>query len=124
MTHPRELLSAHLDGELIGAERAEVERHIAECEDCAYELNALASVRTALRSLPQLEPPTPLLRPRSWSIMRWSAAAAAAALVVALAVAPGSDRIVLDLDSMAEQHTARLVVDPGISTIRGPVGGR
>ncbi len=124
MIHPRELLSAHLDGELTGSERAAVERHVAECEDCAHEVNALSSVRKALRSLPQLEPPVPLLRPRSWLIIRWGAAAAAATLVVALAVAPGSDPAVLDLDMMADRHTARLVVDPGISTIRGPVGGR
>ncbi|MEE9297779.1 MAG: zf-HC2 domain-containing protein [Acidimicrobiia bacterium] len=126
MTHPRELLSAHLDGELTADEGSRVDLHLATCADCTHELRALASVRTALRSLPELEPPTPLMAARSWSLVRWgggAAAAAAVALAVVLAVAPGDRPAVLDLDTMAEQHTARLVVDPGISTIRGPVGG-
>lgn len=124
MTHPRELLSAHLDGELTAEEQSQVQGHLNSCTDCTGELRSLAWLRDALRSLPELEPPIPLSAERSWTAMRWGAAAvAAAALAVALAVAPGDRPAVLDLDTMAEQHTARLVVDPGISTIRGPVGG-
>jgi len=33
--------------------------------------------------------------------------------------APGESESTFDLDALRDQHTARLVVDPGISTVRG-----
>lgn len=123
MNHVLDLLSAHLDGELATDEARVVESHLASCESCRSELTALAAVRDAVRALPVLEAPLPLLpairRPR-W--IGAAASVAAAALAVGLVVGPGQPAAAFDLDTMAGQHTTRLGVDPGISTIRGPVG--
>lgn len=122
-----DLFSAYLDAELAPEEREQVAAHLESCGDCSREMELLGSLRRALRSMPVLEPPVPLLagvrgrHRRQWG---WAAATAAAvALATALAVAPGQQPSVLDIDTLADQHTARLVVNPGISTIRGPVGG-
>jgi hypothetical protein len=47
--HPRELLSAYLDGELAQTERAEVEAHLADCSSCGALLDdfrAMAAIAT------------------------------------------------------------------------------
>lgn len=122
MTHVGDLLSALLDGELNRDELATVTAHLAECETCSEELTAIASVREAVRSLPELDPPVPIMahrRPHRW--ITAAASIAAGALAVGLAVAPGEQATPFDLDTIAGQHTTRQGVDPGISTFRGPV---
>jgi hypothetical protein len=42
-------------------------------------------------------------------------------LVVGLAVGPGEPGPSVDLDTLAERHTARVVFEPGISTLRAVV---
>ncbi len=55
--HPRELLSAYLDGELAQTERAEVEAHLADCSSCGALLDDFrAMAATATREEP---PPVP-----------------------------------------------------------------
>lgn len=124
MTHPRDLLSALLDQELADDELTMVQGHLESCGECRSELAELEAIRRDVRSLPMLEAPIPLL-PAERKSMRWITAAAsvAAAVVIGIAVVP-AQAPALDLDTMAGQHTARVVVDPGISTIRGPAGGR
>jgi anti-sigma factor RsiW len=123
MTHPLDLLSAFLDGELDSAHHTEVADHLPGCASCSAELEGLTRVRDWIRGLPVEEPPIPLLpalRSQRWT---WAAASvAAAALAVGLVVTPAQPEV-LDLDTLAGQHTARVVVSPGISSIRGPVGG-
>jgi hypothetical protein len=52
MTHlADELLNEYLDGEI--AERAETEKHLAQCADCAARLAALQALFTELDSLPE-----------------------------------------------------------------------
>ena len=124
MTHPSDLLSAFLDGELAPTETGTVAAHLGRCETCAAELAGLTKVRDWIRHLPVEEPPIPfvssLRRPQRWM---WAAASAAAAvLAIGLVVSPAQPQV-LNLDSMAGQHTARVVVAPGISAIRGPVAG-
>jgi hypothetical protein len=46
--HPRDLLSAYLDDELGLEERASVDRHLAGCEDCRDEFEALRRLARAL----------------------------------------------------------------------------
>jgi anti-sigma factor RsiW len=124
MTHPNELLSAHLDGELSADELVSVTDHLYECASCRRELEELAEIRSAVRALPVVEAPIPLL-PAVRTRRTWVAAAssiAAAAFAIGLVITPSSTPQ-LDLDSMAGQHNARAVVDPGISSIRGPVTG-
>jgi len=124
VTHPHELLSAHLDGELSRDEATAVAEHLGGCKPCRVELEALAEVRSAVRSLPMLEAPIPLLprRRRAGRMMVAASSAAAVALAAALVAVPESAPAP-GLDAMAGQHNARVVVDPGISTIRGPVAG-
>ena len=54
--HERERLSAWLDGELPPAERAEVEAHLAACEECAALLANLEAVDDLARELPAEAP--------------------------------------------------------------------
>lgn len=126
MTHLEGLLSAHLDGEVSPTEADRIERHLASCEECRLELEAVARARSVVRSLPSLDPPggmvPPLRRRARWV---WAASGiAAAALAIGLVWAPGEPTPQMDLDVLADRHTARVIVDPGISAIRGPTGGR
>ena len=50
--HERERLSAWLDGELSPDERAEVEAHLAACEECAALLAEMGAVDELARELP------------------------------------------------------------------------
>jgi anti-sigma factor RsiW len=129
VTHSGELLSAYLDGELTPQERADVDGHVAGCAACRNELDDLAAARRAVRGLPMLDVPAavvlpvaPARRPRR-RVVAWAASLAAVA-VVALGVltAGGGAAPAFDLDTLAEQHTARVVVDPGIATVRAPEG--
>lgn len=54
-------LSPYLDGELDAASRAEVERHLAGCPECADLLACLRRAMTALAAFPEIEP-SPALR--------------------------------------------------------------
>ncbi|MDX1690515.1 MAG: zf-HC2 domain-containing protein [Acidimicrobiia bacterium] len=135
MTHPDDLLSALLDGELTPAERRVVAAHLDGCGECRTELADLSMARTALRGLPRLELPEALLAApitaeietaddtvvplRSRRRFGWAVGAAAAlALAVGLVVTGDGPAPAADLDTLAEQHTARVVVDPGFVTIR------
>lgn len=57
MTHPTEMLSALLDGELEGADRARVEAHVAECAACAAELREIGALDALARQLPPVDAP-------------------------------------------------------------------
>lgn len=57
MTHPKDDLTAYLDGALAPARRAEVEAHLAGCAACRAEHGRLALAVTALGAL--LPPPEP-----------------------------------------------------------------
>lgn len=51
-THPRENLSAFLDGELAPAEAALVEQHLNDCTECSRELVILRDLGGAMKSMP------------------------------------------------------------------------
>jgi len=125
VNHLGDLLSAHLDGEATPEERRRAEEHLAECASCRSELAAVALARDAVRALPVVEPSVVvrparrLFRPAlAWAM----SGAAAAALALGLALAPGDPGATIDLGTLRDQHTARVVIDPGISTVRAPVG--
>ena len=132
MTHPGELLSAFLDGEVTAEERNRVVQHIASCEACRDELNDLNSARTALRSLLVLELPSGLtptddsmadVAPLTRRPPVWIAAAAAAVLALFIGIATIlAPRTTLEvrLDQLSDQYGARTSLEPAI-TPRTPV---
>jgi anti-sigma factor RsiW len=130
VTHPGDLLSAYLDGEITPTERIDVDRHLGACEACRDEVRGLAAARAAVRSLPMLEPAAGLIPESEPAAVRrfprrrlaWAAAAVVAGALGIGVMTGGDTTSPLDLDMLGDRHTARVVVDPGISTIRAPAG--
>jgi len=118
-------LSAFLDGELTAAEQAMIVRHLQSCTDCLMELQDLDAARTAIRSLPGLEPPEPLLprlpvRSQRSSLKRLAVAAAGfivAAIIAVNMASSGPEATPVDLDQFADRHTVRLSVEDGITGV-------
>lgn len=84
-------LSAYLDGELATGELPRISGHLDACAECRAELADLDRSRTAVRSLPGLEPPDFLALAReareARTRARWPAVAAAVTGVAAVAIA-------------------------------------
>src|SRR4051812_21691102 len=59
--HLGDVLSALLDGELAYDEAVAARAHLQACPFCRAELDATASTRTLVRSLPMLDPPHGLI---------------------------------------------------------------
>jgi anti-sigma factor RsiW len=111
--HLDELLTAHLDGELDDAERAEVETHLASCADCRRELEALRHVRSVLRGAPAVDPPFGFFERMTSRRRRprWIAAASVAGIAAAWIVVVG---FVL--------APARTTVEPPVESARAALG--
>jgi anti-sigma factor RsiW len=123
-THPGEQLSAYLDGQLDTTENHFVISHLDFCTDCRLELHELDSARTAIRSLPGLEPPEFLETHRDrvaeerWTRRRVITAGigiAAAAAAFFTAFGPSTEVADLDINPLFDQHQARVSVDTGIN---------
>ena len=132
MSHLDELLSAYLDEELDAGSRHEVAAHLDECGACRIELDQVTEARMALQQLPELEAPRELfgVEPsRATGKVRWfrpvwgwaAAGAAAMALMVGLILGPGEPGRTMDVDTLAERHTARVVFETGFATVRAGV---
>ena len=61
MTHLGDSISALADGQLAGAELATARTHLAGCGPCRAELEAIPTVRSMVRGLPDVEPKRPLV---------------------------------------------------------------
>jgi anti-sigma factor RsiW len=120
MSHPGELISAYLDGELARSEIDQLQAHLATCGKCAAEMQEMQAVRSAVRSLPLVELPSGLIPEADAEVVPlrrnkgfWvGAAAAAVALVIAIAaiVTPSTPSVALeDLNS---RYGARASLDP------------
>jgi hypothetical protein len=59
-SHPDELISASLSGDLTDAERAQLDAHLARCETCRATLAAFKAERRILSGLPVVDPPRDL----------------------------------------------------------------
>jgi anti-sigma factor RsiW len=49
--HPREQLSAYLDGELPAGDAADIERHLRDCTECTRELAIMKDLGGAMRTM-------------------------------------------------------------------------
>lgn len=116
-------LSAFLDGELTADEQVMIVAHLQTCTDCLLELQDLDAARTAVRSMPGVEPPVPLMpripvRSQRTSLKRLAIAAAgfigAAAIAINMA-SSGSETTPVDLDEFADRHTVRVSVEDGFT---------
>jgi len=118
-------LSAFLDGELTSDEQEMIVKHLQTCTDCLLELQDLDAARTAVRSLPGIEPPQPIVarlpvRHQRASLKRLGIAAAAvigAVLITFNMASSGPEPTSVDLDQLADQHNVRLSVEDGVSGI-------
>lgn len=134
-THLGEQLSAYLDGQLDTNEHDFVISHLEFCTDCRLELHELDGARTAIRSLPGLDPPQFIavhqarIEQDRWSRRRVLTAgagiAAAAALVVATFGGSGTGGADIDINPFLDQHQARVGVEAGIGIVPAfaPAGG-
>jgi len=120
-------LSAYLDGELVTGEQLTLQAHMAECAECRAELHDLDAARTAVRSLPRLEPPEFLVAhrtttrdrraPRRWQVATVAASAAAVFAIGAGVLGSPAPEPVVDLDSLADRHIARASVEAGFTVV-------
>lgn len=120
MSHPSELISGYLDGELRGDELSTLVEHLAGCGRCSAELQQIQQVRTAVRSLPVLELPVGLIPEADDVVVPlrrnkgiwFGAAAALVAVVIAIAALvtppPGS----VSIDDLNSRFGARVSLDP------------
>ena len=127
-------LSAYLDGELPTKDHTLVFAHLQACDECRDELHELDAARTAIRSLPGLEPPVLLdvhrdhhesrRHGRRGRVVALAAGAAAAAVIAVGVVGDSTPEPTIDLDSFTNQHVARASVEAGFTVIPavGPVG--
>ena len=123
MTHPSELISAYLDGELHGSELAGLLDHLAGCGQCSAELEEIQQVRAAVRSLPVLELPEgivpeadPVVVPLRRNRGVWvGAAAAVVAAVITLAALITPPPTPVSVDDLSGRFGARVSLDPAFS---------
>lgn len=122
MTHPSELISAYLDGELSNEERAGFLSHVSSCGRCSVELEDVQRVRAAVRSLPVLDVPEGILEkagvggdvvPTQRHRGMWvGAAAALIALVIAVAALVTPAPASVSVDDLSSRFGARVSLDP------------
>lgn len=120
MSHPSELISAYLDGELDRAEVEALASHLSSCGRCTAELEEIQRVRTSVRSLPVLELPlgivpeadrvvVPLRRNKGvWAGVAAAVVAAVIAVAALVTPPPGS----VSIDDLNSRFGARASLDP------------
>jgi anti-sigma factor RsiW len=120
MSHPSELISAFLDGELTQTETASLNAHLSSCGRCAAELVDTQRVRAAIRSLPILEVPAGLVPEsradvvpiRQHKGVMAGAVAAAVVLVIAVAAMFTPEPATVSIDELSSRFGARASLDP------------
>lgn len=118
-------LSAFLDGELTADEQEMILNHLQSCTECLLELQDLDSARTAVRSLPGVEPPLPMVpripvRSQRTSLRRLAVAAAGfigAAFIAFNTMSSGPEPTAVDLDQFADRHGLRVSVEDGFTGV-------
>ena len=135
MTHPGDLLSAYLDGELEASEARSIVQHLGFCEPCRLELSEVQRSRSAVRGLPMLDLPDEALAAvegdiepagRHHRILVGAAAALVAVLVAAAAVLSADTPVPISASDLSDRYAARSAADPGFNPVKllPPVGGQ
>jgi len=120
LSHPSELISAYLDGELHDSESSQLVDHLGSCGRCSAELEEMQRVRSAVRSLPVLELPIgivpeadPVVVPLRRHKGMWAGVAAAVvAAVIAIAAIVTPEPGSLTIEEMNSRFGARASLDP------------
>lgn len=131
--HEEERLSALLDDELPEPQALEVTRHLADCERCLTELQAIREARGALRGLPDVQPPDDLYgevlarppdvaaRDPAGALTRiWAATLVSLGLLAAAAFLAGSDdqgTVSPPVDVFVVDHVVRMEGGPVITPV-------
>lgn len=130
--HEDERLSAFLDDELPEREALEVTRHLGACDRCLTELEDIRTARSALRRLPNVDPPAALfldaeLAAAAIGAVRWpmsmrllvAAVAGSAALGGAAFAAGGGPKgtVVPPVELFVVDHVARVGGGPVITSV-------
>ncbi len=134
MSHPSELISAYLDGELHGSELSQLLDHLAGCGKCSADMEHLQQVRSAVRSLPVLELPRgviPEADPEVVPLRRhkgmWAGVAAAVvASVIAVAALVTPEPNTVSVEELSSQFGARQTLDAAFGPAKvvvPPLGG-
>jgi anti-sigma factor RsiW len=99
MSHLGERIADYLVGEMTDSEKAEASEHIRQCTDCASQVESFKRTLAMLQSVPDREPPRPLVfeveqksQPASW-LWRWASpamAAVAASILTVMLMTPSS----------------------------------
>lgn len=113
--HPSlEELSSYLDGQLSGAQRLPLERHLEQCPACQRELEGLQATVALLRRVPQAQPRRSFtLEPaygrarHPWLRLRWATGLAALLLVA-----------VVSLDMLSSLGAVSLAPSPPSAPLR------
>ena len=100
-------------------------KHLQGCTDCLLELQDLDTARTAVRALPGVEPPVPLMprlpvHSQRTSLRRLAIAAAGfvgAAFIAFNMASSGPEPTAVDLDQFADRHNVRVSADDGVAVV-------
>lgn len=120
MSHPSELISAYLDGEIHESELRDLVDHLGGCGRCSAELEEMQRVRAAVRSLPVLELPEDITPGADTGVVPlhrnkgiWvGAAAAVVAVVIAVAALLTPPPGTISVDDLNSHFGARVSLDP------------
>lgn len=110
--HPDDLVSAFVDGELEPTTAARVRAHLARCEPCRLEAEAVEAARAWVRQLPGVDPSGAVggFLARHQRVVRAGAVFVVASTVVAVALAVSASvlrpEVVPPIDSMVAVHAA------------------
>ena len=123
--HLGDLVSALLDGELTGEERATADAHLSGCPACRAELARTASMRSLVRGLAPIEPPFGFVEDLVRSHRRRQpavlvAAAAAVVAVVSLGSTPRSDDVTPPVGRFVEAHATATPGGDPVSNLGPP----
>jgi anti-sigma factor RsiW len=124
MSHLGERIADYLVGEMTDSEAAEASEHIRQCSDCATQVDAFKRTLAMLQSVPDREPPRPLVfeveqrKPaRSW-LWGWASpalAAVAASILTAVLMLPSESPataqswLAAELDKRDQAHNQDLL---------------